>query len=95
MNSIILLLFLFIYLSIKRSTSATARKDSWFGQSTNQLWYMHPYCIPSDINVVLCKGEKYYYYGRNHCDNTHEAGVSCVSTNTGEIYERFRTMKKE
>lgn len=77
---------------MKRSTSATARKDSWFGQSTNQLWYVHPHCISNDIHVGLCQAHPVFYYGRNHCSHTHEAGVSCVSTNIGKSCEYNRAL---
>lgn len=66
---------------LNRKNSATSRIDSWFGQTTNQLWYLYPNCGTNDINLGLCSGV--FYYGYTHCQHSYEAGVSCVSTNLG------------
>lgn len=68
---------------LNRKNSATSRIDSWFGQTTNQLWYLYPNCETNEINLGLCSVQDGYYYGYSHCSQSDEAGVSCVSTNLG------------
>lgn len=68
---------------IQRSTSATAYQQSWFGQSSNQLWFMRPVCRTSDISFGMCDVYHEDYYGYHHCAQSHEAGVTCGSTNKG------------
>ncbi|VDI14713.1 deleted in malignant brain tumors 1 protein [Mytilus galloprovincialis] len=63
------------------STSATAYQQSWFGQSSNQLWFMRPACRTFDISFGMCDVYHEDYYGYHHCAQSNEAGVTCGSTN--------------
>ena len=46
------------------------------------MWLMEPICNSADNDIALCKAIN--QYGKGTCLHTHEAGVSCVSTNLGK-----------
>ena len=65
-----------------RINSAAARQNSWYGNTSRPMWLMEPICNSADNDIALCKAIN--QYGKGTCLHTHEAGVSCVSTNLGK-----------
>lgn len=67
---------------LHRINSASARQNSWYGNSSGPMWLMEPTCNSADNDIALCKAIN--QYGKGTCPHTHEAGVSCVATNLGK-----------
>ena len=59
-------------LNLGRAISVTS--NSFYGQSTRQIWLDNLNCVGTESTIRNCSHSG---WGREDCDNTEEAGVSC------------------